>query len=158
MDMWGSIPSGSPPPVCYLFILTQKRKTAFIIPEIFFKLPENPAWGINFSMLLKIQLSCLKEFSPKPSTGMLSVFLCCNVSSPFVQLKQLRWAQTDITTNFPKDVDWLTLSFFVLNLPMFTTIPMSFLLYRNVHSKYHKGSFFCILIILNFSSLVFSWT
>lgn len=43
----------------------------------------------------------------KPSAGVLSVFMCHNVSCLSVQLKQLCWTQTDVAVNFPKDVDWL---------------------------------------------------
>ncbi len=42
--------------------------------------------------------------------------MCCNVSSPFVQQKHLCWTLTDITADFPKDVDLPTLSCFVLKL------------------------------------------
>lgn len=160
MDMWGSIPSG----LFFSILLTtpaQKIKMAFLTPEMFFFQASScrePVWGINFSISMEILDSYLKEFSPKPSAGMLSVFVCCNVSSPFVQLKQLCWTQTDITANFPKDVDWLTLSSFVLKLTNVYDNTNELSSVQKCAFQIPQRQFFCIQIIFNFISLVFSWS
>lgn len=61
------------------FAKIQKNKT-----EIVFHLRQMlPFVRETVSLLLKILHSYLKEFSPKPSSGTVSVLLCCSVSSPF---------------------------------------------------------------------------
>lgn len=61
------------------FLISEKK---WFIRDKSFQLSDQPAQCINLSMLLKPLYSYLKEFSPKPSTVMVSVFLCCNVSGP----------------------------------------------------------------------------
>ena len=137
-------------------------KMALVNPGYFFfsfTVPEKPAWGINSSTQMEILHSYLKEFSPKPSTNMVSVILCCNVSCPFVQLKRLCWTQTDITANLPKDVGWLKkLSCFVLKLTNVYDNTNELSSVQKCAFQITQRQFFCILIILNFISLIFSWS
>lgn len=89
------------------------RNTRIIFSS--FQFQRNLPGALNFSILMEILHSYLKEFSPKPSTGMFSVFLCCNVSRQFVQLKTAllnsNWHHSQLSKGFG-----LTLSCFVLKL------------------------------------------
>lgn len=92
MDMWGSIPSSLIFSILFI-TLTQKTEMAFMIWQksfFFFFFPsfqfqKIPLGAFNFSMLIEILHSHLKELSPKPSTAMVS--FC--VSMSLVRLSSL---------------------------------------------------------------------
>lgn len=64
--------------------------------------------------------------------------------------KQLCWTQTDITANFPKDLDWLTLSCFVLKLTNVYDNTNELFFCTEMCIPNTTKAVFCILIIFKF--------
>lgn len=99
---------------------------------------------------MEILHSYLKEFSPKPSAGIVSVFMCCNVSSPFVQI-ELTFQPT-----FQRMWTDLTLSCFVLKLTNVYDNTNELSSVQKCAFQIPQRQFFCILIIFSLIFLVFS--